>query len=82
MSDETPPRPPTTPRGALPAGCADDLLTLDAELVEVDLLITQAKTEAARHETRRSAAAEKLAALPVRWRREGAARSDDAASSR
>ena len=40
---------------------ADELAQLDIELGEVDLLITQAKTEAARHETRRAAAAEKLA---------------------
>jgi hypothetical protein len=33
-------------------------------LGEVDLLIAQAKTEAARHETRRSSAADKLAGLP------------------
>jgi len=41
---------------------ADELAHLDAELGEVDLLITQARTEAARHETRRTAAADKLAA--------------------
>ena len=37
---------------------AEELAHLDAELVEVDLLVTQAKTEAARHETRRVAATE------------------------
>ncbi|MGP1673876.1 MAG: sensor histidine kinase [Candidatus Limnocylindrales bacterium] len=42
---------------------ADDLLTLDKELGEVDLLITQAKAESTRHEARRVAAADKLAAL-------------------
>ena len=40
---------------------ADELAHLEAELVEVDLLIAQAKTEATRHETRRTAAADKLA---------------------
>jgi two-component system sensor histidine kinase DegS len=43
---------------------ADDLITLDKELEEIDLLITQAKAEAARHEGRRSTAADKLASLP------------------
>src|SRR3954471_21090974 len=49
---------------ALSSRLADDLLTLDKELGEVDLLVTQAATEAARHETRREAAAEKFASLP------------------
>ena len=52
---------------------ADELARLDIELGEVDLLVTQARTEAARHETRRVAAAEKLtealaADRPVRAR--------------
>jgi two-component system sensor histidine kinase DegS len=42
----------------------DEVTRLDNELGEVDLLITQARTEAARHEGRRSAAADKLAAMP------------------
>jgi two-component system sensor histidine kinase DegS len=41
----------------------DDLVTLDSELKEVDLLITQATAEAGRHETRRQAGADKLAGL-------------------
>jgi two-component system sensor histidine kinase DegS len=41
----------------------DDARNLDAELEEVDLLINQAKTEAARHVARRAAAADKLANL-------------------
>jgi two-component system, NarL family, sensor histidine kinase DegS len=49
---------------ALSARLADDLLTLDKELGEIDLLISQARTEAGRHETRREAAAGKLAGLP------------------
>ena len=56
---------PTTSLGELAGRLADDLLKLDAELAEVDSLITQAKAEAARHETRRSAAAEKVGALSV-----------------
>jgi two-component system, NarL family, sensor histidine kinase DegS len=43
---------------------ADDLITLDKELEEIDLLITQATAEAARHDGRRTTAADKLAALP------------------
>lgn len=42
---------------------ARDLATLDTELAEIDLLITQARTEAGRHEGRRSAATDKLTAL-------------------
>jgi two-component system sensor histidine kinase DegS len=49
---------------ALSARLAEDLLTLDKELEEIDLLISQARTEAGRHETRREAAAGKLAGLP------------------
>jgi hypothetical protein len=48
----------------LSARLADDLLLLDKELSEIDLLISQAKTEAGRHETRREAAAGKLAGMP------------------
>jgi hypothetical protein len=61
MSDETPA--PAAALDELSERLADDLLTLDKELVEVDLLIAQAKTEAARHEGRRVGATEKLAAL-------------------
>jgi len=49
---------------ALSARLADDLLTLDKELDEVDLLISQARTEATRHEARRSSAADKFGGLP------------------
>lgn len=42
---------------------ATDLATLDAELAEIELLVTQARAEAARHEGRRSTTATKLAAL-------------------
>jgi two-component system sensor histidine kinase DegS len=57
-------------KGASPTGAeafagrlVDDLLALDKELGEVDLLITQARSEAARHESRRATSADKLAAL-------------------
>ncbi|MGK2849982.1 MAG: sensor histidine kinase [Candidatus Limnocylindrales bacterium] len=43
----------------------NDLVALDAELAEVDLLITQARAEATRHATRRTSASDKLAALPT-----------------
>jgi two-component system, NarL family, sensor histidine kinase DegS len=55
--------PPTSGVDALSTRLADDLLILDKELDEVDLLIAQARTEAARHETRRTAVADKLAGL-------------------
>ena len=56
--------PATTPLTlpALSARMAEELARLDTELGEIDLLIAQAKTEAERHETRRTAAGEKLAA--------------------
>ena len=44
---------------------ADDLLTLDKELGEIDLLISQARTEAGRHESRREAAAGKREPLSM-----------------
>ena len=43
------------------ARLAASAAAMQGEVDEIDLLINQAKTEAARHETRRSAAAEKLA---------------------
>jgi two-component system, NarL family, sensor histidine kinase DegS len=39
---------------------ADDLVTLDKELGEIDLLINQAKAEASRHEGKRSIASDKF----------------------
>ncbi len=54
---------PTATLGDLSGRFTDDLLKLDGELSEVDQLITQAKSEATRHEGRRAAAAEKFAAL-------------------
>jgi two-component system sensor histidine kinase DegS len=40
------------------------MATLDSELAEIEMLVQQARTEAERHELKRSQAAEKLAALP------------------
>ena len=62
MSDEA--APPAADLEGLIRRLEDDLVMLDRELGEVDLLVTQARAESARHETRRSGAAEKLAALP------------------
>lgn len=55
--------PPPTSLVQLSTRLVDDVRDLDAELAEVDLLVNQAKTEAARHVARRAAAADKLAAL-------------------
>ncbi len=60
MTSVAPPLPPPTSLPELSGRMADESSQLDKELAEVDLLIAQARTEAARHETRRSAAAEKL----------------------
>jgi two-component system sensor histidine kinase DegS len=54
-----------SPVEALSTRLADDLVTLDKELGEIDLLISQATVEAGRHESKRSAAAEKLEGMPV-----------------
>ncbi len=54
---------PAATLGDLSGRLADDLIKLDGELSEVDQLVTQAKSEATRHEARRAAAAEKFAAL-------------------
>ena len=47
----------------LAAELAAESTRLDIEAKEIDLLVTQARTEAGRHETRRATAAEKLAGL-------------------
>src|SRR5262249_11007132 len=58
------PLPPPADLAQLSTRPDGEAARLDRELGEVDLLITQAKTEALRHETRRSGAADKLAAAP------------------
>jgi two-component system sensor histidine kinase DegS len=45
----------------LAARLTAEAAAVESEIEEIDLLVTQAKTEAARHETRRTAAADKLA---------------------
>jgi two-component system sensor histidine kinase DegS len=56
--------PPTLPAPASLPGLAErlesELRALDAELGEIEMLITQARTEAGRHEARRAQAADKL----------------------
>ena len=59
----TDPVAPAATLGDLSGRLADDLIKLDGELSEVDQLVTQAKSEATRHEARRVAAADKFAAL-------------------
>jgi two-component system sensor histidine kinase DegS len=54
---------PAPTLGDLSGRLAHDLVKLDGELAEVDQLVTQARSEATRHEGRRVAAAEKFAAL-------------------
>ena len=64
MTDAAPtlPPPPPTSLPELSGRMAAESGQLDKELAEVDLLIAQATTEAARHETRRATAADKLKA--------------------
>ena len=61
MTDIAPAPPPPTSLPELSERMAEETTHLDSELVEVDLLIAQARTEATRHEARRASAAEKLA---------------------
>ena len=61
------------------ARLAEEAAAVKAETEEIDLLINQAKTEATRHETRRSAAAEKLALAAERLAAGGSAGAKDLA---
>ncbi len=56
------PTPPAT-AGELAERMQEEIARLGVELGEVELLITQAKLEAGRHETRRTSASDKLAAM-------------------
>jgi predicted nucleic acid-binding Zn-ribbon protein len=49
------------PAGSLAVRLAADIAALDSELAEIELLVTQAGTEATRHEQRRAQTADKLA---------------------
>ena len=62
MTDAPMTSPPTS-LTQLSSRLVDDARNLDVELKEVDLLVDQAKSEAARHVARRAAAVDKLAAL-------------------
>ena len=61
------------------ARLAESAEAMQGEVDEIDLLINQASTEAARHETRRSAAAEKLAMAAERLAASGSAGGKDLA---
>ena len=65
MTDAPATTPSTAPASLaeLTARLAEEVARLDRELGEVDLLVTQAKAEAARHESRRSTASDKLTAI-------------------
>ena len=52
--------------GELTARVTRDIATLDGELTEIDMLVTQARTEAERHELKRTQATEKLIRLGLR----------------
>jgi two-component system, NarL family, sensor histidine kinase DegS len=58
---DAPPSGEVTSAADLAARLAAEARTIKSEVDEIDLLINQAKTEATRHETRKSAASEKLA---------------------
>ena len=60
---EAPAAPVAASVGELAERMSEEAVRLDIELGEVDLLITQAKMEASRHETRRATASDKLAAV-------------------
>jgi two-component system sensor histidine kinase DegS len=62
-STEAPPPPALLTLPELSARLAEEVERLDSELGEVDLLVAQVSTEAARHESRRSTAADKLTVL-------------------
>jgi len=62
MPDESP-TPPDEGLEELIGRLAGDLTTLDAELAEIELLVTQARAESARHDGRRTTAVSKLEAL-------------------
>jgi two-component system sensor histidine kinase DegS len=55
-----------TEQSATAASPAEEAAALDRELAEIELLIGQARAEAARHDTRRAQVADKVAALSTR----------------
>jgi two-component system sensor histidine kinase DegS len=76
---DAPPEAEITSAADLAALVAQEADAVKREADEIELLINQAKTEAARHETRRSAAAEKLAMSAERFAASGATGAKDLA---
>jgi two-component system sensor histidine kinase DegS len=76
---DAPPNAEISSAADLAALVAQEADAVKREADEIDLLINQAKTEAARHETRRSAAAEKLAMSAERFAAGGATGAKDLA---
>jgi two-component system, NarL family, sensor histidine kinase DegS len=74
-----PAAPEITSAADFAARLAKEAAAVKGEVDEIDLLINQAKTEAARHETRRSAAAEKLAMAAERGAASGVSGAKDLA---
>jgi two-component system, NarL family, sensor histidine kinase DegS len=60
-----PPAVESDPRSDLAARIAGDIAAFDAELAEIDMLVSQARTEAERHELKRSQTAAKIAGMPA-----------------
>jgi two-component system, NarL family, sensor histidine kinase DegS len=56
----TPANPPPATGDELASRLADDVAALDRELVEIDMLVGQARTEATRHEQKRAQAVERI----------------------
>ena len=78
-SAEAPAEPEVRSAADIAARLANEAAGVKGEVDEIELLINQAKTEAARHETRRSAAAEKLAIAADRLNAGGTAGAKDLA---
>jgi two-component system sensor histidine kinase DegS len=64
-SSAEPPAAEADPPSNLSARIAADIATLEGEITEIDMLAAQARTEAERHELKRSQTEAKLAALPA-----------------
>ncbi len=68
MSPKSPAEPPAAAEAESPSlaeRIAADIATLESEVAEIDMLAAQARTEAERHELKRSQTEAKLAALPA-----------------
>jgi len=78
-ANAAPPEPQIASAADFAARLAKEAAGFKGEVDEIELLINQARTEAARHETRRSAAAEKLAMAAERGAASGASGAKDLA---